>query len=92
MIRNTAKPGYTNGDVSTEEYEDSKKRASRISAEAPAFVMPPNVYGTYYFNGTPAFLMDSVLNIKESIKKQMWVTFFFAFFFGDLSIEIYFFF
>lgn len=71
LTRNTAKPGQTNGDVSNEEYENDPKRAGRISAEAPAFVMPHNVYGTYYFNGTPAFLMDSVLNIKESIKKQM---------------------
>lgn len=30
-----------------------------------------NIYGTYYFNGPTPFTLDTIGNIKESIKKQM---------------------
>lgn len=30
-----------------------------------------NIYGTYYFNGPTTFTLDTIPNIKESIKKQM---------------------
>lgn len=32
-----------------------------------------NIYGTYYFNGPTPFTLDTIGNIKESIKKQMLV-------------------
>lgn len=40
----------------------------RMSADSPAF-MPQQMYGTFYFNGAPPFMLDT--NVKESIKKQM---------------------
>lgn len=30
-----------------------------------------NIYGTYYFNGPTTFTLETIPNIKESIKKQM---------------------
>jgi hypothetical protein len=40
------------------------------SAIAP-LVTAQNIYGTYYFNGPTPFTLDTIGNIKESIKKQM---------------------
>lgn len=40
------------------------------SAIAP-IVTAQNIYGTYYFNGPTPFTLDTIGNIKESIKKQM---------------------
>lgn len=34
-------------------------------------VTAQNIYGTYYFNGPAPFTLDTIGNIKESIKKQM---------------------
>lgn len=34
-------------------------------------VTAQNIYGTYYFNGPTPFTLDTIGNIKESIKKQM---------------------
>lgn len=41
-----------------------------IDALAP-IVTAQNIYGTYYFNGPAPFTLDTIGNIKESIKKQM---------------------
>lgn len=41
-----------------------------IDALAP-IVTAQNIYGTYYFNGPTPFTLDTIGNIKESIKKQM---------------------
>ena len=76
-IMRSTRPSYTesklpalNADLDGD--YDGKKRAPRISADSPVFVMPAqNLYGTFYFNGQPASMIDSVNNIKESIKKQM---------------------
>lgn len=76
IVRST-RPSYTESKLPALNAEqdvdyDGKKRAPRISADSPAFVMPAqNLYGTFYFNGQPAFMLDSVNNVKESIKKQM---------------------
>lgn len=53
--------------------EQTEKRittpnSGRISAESPAF-LPQHLYGTFYYNGTPPFMLDT--NVKESIKKQI---------------------
>jgi hypothetical protein len=37
----------------------------------PPLVTAQNIYGTYYFNGPTPFTLDTIGNIKESIKKQM---------------------
>lgn len=43
-----------------------------IIIEAPPITpIVTNVYGTYYFNGPAPFTLDTIGNIKESIKKQM---------------------
>lgn len=34
-------------------------------------VTAQNIYGTYYFNGPTQFPLDTINNVKESIKKQM---------------------
>lgn len=41
-----------------------------LDALAP-IVTAQNIYGTYYFNGPTPFTLDTIGNIKESIKKQM---------------------
>ncbi|CAO1444305.1 unnamed protein product [Diamesa hyperborea] len=76
IVRST-RPSYTESKLPALNAEqdgdyDNKKRAPRISADSPAFVMPAqNLYGTFYFDGQPAFMLDSVNNVKESIKKQI---------------------
>lgn len=41
----------------------------RISAESPAFIMPPHIYGPFYYAAPTTFMLDT--NVKESIKKQI---------------------
>lgn len=41
-----------------------------IDTLAP-LVTAQNIYGTYYFNGPNPYTLDTIGNIKESIKKQM---------------------
>lgn len=41
-----------------------------IDTIAP-IVTAQNIYGTYYFNGPTPYTLDTIGNIKESIKKQM---------------------
>lgn len=42
-----------------------------IDASLAPIVTAQNIYGTYYFNGPTPFTLDTIGNIKESIKKQM---------------------
>lgn len=42
-----------------------------IDAGLAPLVTAQNIYGTYYFNGPAPFSLDTIGNIKESIKKQM---------------------
>lgn len=42
-----------------------------IDAALAPLVTAQNIYGTYYFNGPTPYALDTIGNIKESIKKQM---------------------
>lgn len=81
-ITRSNRPSYTespnaqalNGHVPAKTAEMAEKRVttpsgSRISAESPAFIMPPHIYGPFYYTGPTTFMLDT--NVKESIKKQM---------------------
>lgn len=56
-------------------YDAKKPKPSLIGRpiiiEAPIAPIVTNVFGTYYFNGPAPFTLDTIGNIKESIKKQM---------------------
>jgi hypothetical protein len=58
-------------------YDAKKPKPSLIGRPIiiePAALGTPivtNVFGTYYFNGPTPFALDTIGNIKESIKKQM---------------------
>lgn len=42
-----------------------------IDTTMAPLVTAQNIYGTYYFNGPNPYTLDTIGNIKESIKKQM---------------------
>jgi hypothetical protein len=42
-----------------------------IDPSLAPLVTAQNIYGTYYFNGPTQFPLDTINNVKESIKKQM---------------------
>lgn len=55
---------------------DAKKQKPLIGRPILIDPMAPlvtahNIYGTYYFNGPTPYALDTIGNIKESIKKQM---------------------
>lgn len=55
--------------------QDAKKKP--INTRAPHvgldghIITGQNIYGTFYFNGATTFAIDSVVNVKESVKKQV---------------------
>lgn len=51
------------------EYPTDFTQINKIGADTPAFMMP--YMGTFYFNGTPAFVGMDSLGIKDCIKKQI---------------------
>lgn len=62
---------------SSDPYDAKKQKPSLIGRPiiidptlAP-IVTAQNIYGTYYFNGPTPFTLDTIANVKESIKKQM---------------------
>lgn len=58
----------------TETTYDAKKSKQPLIGRPIIIEAPPivtNVFGTYYFNGPAPFTMESIGNIKDSIRKQM---------------------
>jgi hypothetical protein len=69
-------PGLNGNPIKhTDSYDAKKPKPSLIGRpiiiEAPITPIVTNVFGTYYFNGPAPFTLDTIGNIKESIKKQM---------------------
>lgn len=69
-------PGLNGNPIKpTDSYDAKKPKPSLIGRpiiiEAPIAPIVTNVFGTYYFNGPAPFTLDTIGNIKESIKKQM---------------------
>ena len=69
-------PGLNGNPIKPNESYDAKKPKPSligrpIIIEAPITPIVTNVFGTYYFNGPAPFTLDTIGNIKESIKKQM---------------------
>ena len=69
-------PGLNGNPIkNTDSYDAKKPKPSLIGRpiiiEAPITPIVTNVFGTYYFNGPAPFTLDTIGNIKESIKKQM---------------------
>ena len=69
-------PGLNGNPIKpTDSYDSKKPKPSLIGRpiiiEAPITPIVTNVFGTYYFNGPAPFTIDTIGNIKESIKKQM---------------------
>lgn len=66
-------PGLNGNPIKpTDSYDAKKPKPSLIGR--PIIIEAPivtNVFGTYYFNGPAPFTIDTIGNIKESIKKQM---------------------
>jgi hypothetical protein len=64
------------GSMKSSDLYDAKKQKPLIGRPIILDPMAPivtaqNIYGTYYFNGPTPFTLDTIGNIKESIKKQM---------------------
>lgn len=69
-------PGLNGNPIkNTDSYDAKKPKPSLIGRpiiiEAPITPIVTNVFGTYYFNGPAPFTLDTIGNIKESIKKQI---------------------
>ncbi|KAL7035694.1 hypothetical protein ACKWTF_008511 [Chironomus riparius] len=69
-------PGLNGNPIKPSDSYDAKKPKPSligrpIIIEAPIAPIVTNVFGTYYFNGPAPFTIDTIGNIKESIKKQI---------------------
>ncbi|CRK97100.1 CLUMA_CG010449, isoform A [Clunio marinus] len=69
--------GNPNVPIKSSDHYDAKKqkpllgRPIIIDPTLTPIVTAQNIYGTYYFNGPAPFALDTIGNIRDSIKKQI---------------------
>lgn len=63
--------GFSKSSRTNGEHKDSSDSKNAKHFNDQALIAAQNIYGTYYFNNPTAFPIESVGNVKESIKRQI---------------------